>query len=174
MRKRTRVILWIVIAILILAGFVWWQMWLLGRGLRTVHADNAQEVLLSAMSAEVLAPDVGGNGQQPNTPGPLLDQYRKDPDLIHQRYLLVMTWVHASQIYKTTDWSASNGKMFGSDALRNILSGGVGPGYGLGATAGVDFGLSKANTVWDLSGPSPKQRCYRSAHLLAFSIVLRL
>src|ERR1700733_3651040 len=122
MKKTTRVVLWIVIGLLIIAGFIWWQMWQLGRGLRTIHADNAQEVLLSAMSAEVLAPDVGGDRQQPNTSGPLLDQYRKDPNLTHQRYLLVMTWVHASQIHKTTDWSASNGKMLGSDTLTNVPS----------------------------------------------------
>jgi hypothetical protein len=122
MKETTRVALWMVIGLLIVAGFVWWQMWQLGRGLRTIHVDNAQEVLLSAMSAEVLAPDVWGNGQQPGTSGPLLDQYRKDPALTRQRYLLVMTWVHASQIYKATDWSASDGKMLGSDTLTNIPS----------------------------------------------------
>jgi hypothetical protein len=122
MKKKTRIILWIVIAILILAAFVWWQMWQLGRGLRTVHADNAQEVLLSAMSPEVLAPDVDGGDQQSRASRPLLDQYRKDPNLTHQRYLLVMTWVHASQIYKATDWSAFDGKMLGSDTLTNVPS----------------------------------------------------
>jgi hypothetical protein len=122
MNKKLRIVLWIVIAILIVAGFVWWQMWQLGRGLRTTHAENAQEVLLSAMSSEVLAPGVVGNRQQAGASGPLLDQYTKDPNLTHQQYLLVMTWLHASQLFKATDWSALEGKLLGSDTLTNVPS----------------------------------------------------
>lgn len=121
MKKNTRIALWIVVAIAIIAGFVWWQMWQLGRGLRTIHADEAQEVLLSALSAEVLAPDLGENGQSPSGSGPLLDQRRENPALTHQRYLLVMTWVHASQIFKAVDnWSAFEGKILSSNSLTNI------------------------------------------------------
>ena len=94
MKKRTRITLWIVIAVLIVAGFVWWQLWQLGRGLRTFHAENTQDVLLSAMSAEVLAPNVG-NRQQPAGSEPLLDQYRKNSELSHQRSLLVITWANS-------------------------------------------------------------------------------
>ena len=119
MNRKMRIVLWVVIAVLIIAGFVWWQMWQLGRGLRTIHAENAQEVLFSAMSSQVLAPDVAGSGQQAGASLPLLDQ---DTNITHQRYLLVTTWLHASQIYKTTDWSAFDGKMLDSSTMADIPS----------------------------------------------------
>jgi hypothetical protein len=119
--KKPRVILWIVVGILTVTVFIWWQVRQLGRSLQTINAVNANEVLLSAMSAEVLAPNVDVDGQHfNNTSEPLLDQYRKTPNLVHQRYLLVMTWVHASEISRAIDWSPFNLKMIGSDSLSSI------------------------------------------------------
>lgn len=118
MRKRTRVALGIVLAVFIVAGFVWWQVWQLGHGLRTIDADKAQEVLLSALSAEVFAPGVGVEGQRAVGAKPLLDQ---DPSVTHRRYALVMTWVHASQIFEAVgNWPVFEGKMVRSDSLTGV------------------------------------------------------
>jgi hypothetical protein len=119
MKKRTRLICWIVIAIAAIAGIVCWQMYSLGKGLRTMQVDAAREVLVGALSAEVLAPGVDGNA--PSSPEPLLEQYRKNPTLTHQRYLLVMTWVHASQIFKAVGNNPpSEGVMVSSASVTNV------------------------------------------------------
>ncbi len=97
MTRRTRLVGWIIILVAVVAGIVWWQYAKLGRGLRTMPAGTAGEVLISSLSKQVLAPGVDGPAQDA---GPLLDQYRKNPELIRQRYRLVMTWVHASKIFK--------------------------------------------------------------------------
>jgi hypothetical protein len=103
MTKKSSVIFWIVIPTAIIGGLVYWQISQLGKGIREMPVKDAEEVLVSAYSAQVLAPGTDGYASQSGSSEPLLDQYRKNPALIHQRYLLVITWVHASQIFKAID-----------------------------------------------------------------------
>ena len=58
--------------------------------------SGATEVLVGSLSAKVLAPDLIRDVSRP-----VLDQYRNDPALAHQQYVLVMTWLHASKIFKS-------------------------------------------------------------------------
>ncbi len=121
MSRRTRVICWIVLASAIVAGIVWWQLAKLSRGLQTMPAGGAGEILVDALSAEVLASGV--DGSQPSALGtkPLLDQYHENPALAHRRYLLVMTWVHASQIFKTLGPNPRfAGQMLSSAAVEEV------------------------------------------------------
>ena len=119
-----RVALWIIVALLLIACFAWWQMSQLGRGLRTIHAATSEEVLSNAISAEVLASKLrGGDGQSSAASKSLLDQYMEDPRSIHQRYLMITTWLHASQIITSIhDWSTFEGKMIDSEMLTNLSS----------------------------------------------------
>lgn len=95
MTKRTRLICWIVILFALVGGIVWWQLAKLSKGLRTMPVRGAGEVLVGALSSKVLAPGVDGNPSLAQGTEPILDQYREKPELSHQRYLLVMTWVGA-------------------------------------------------------------------------------
>jgi hypothetical protein len=118
MNKHLRIFLWVLALIVIIAGFFLWQRQQLGKSLRTVHAENAEDMLMSGMSSVVLAPDLG-SGQQAIISEALLSQYQKDPNLIHQKFLLVTTWLHASQIQKATNWSSYR-RMLDSETLSNI------------------------------------------------------
>jgi hypothetical protein len=128
MTKRTRLVGLIVILVIVVAGIVWWQYAKLGRGLRTMPAGTAGEVLISSLSKEVLAPGVDGTAQGA---GPLLDQYRKNPELIRQRYRLVMTWVHASKIFKAIGQDPSfKDEMVSSASLPKIPAADRADGWG--------------------------------------------
>lgn len=121
MTKKTRLIYWIVILLAIVAGIVWWQYAKLGRGIRTMPAGDAGEILVGALSGRVLSPGI--DGAQPTEQGrkPLLDQYRENPNLAHQRYLLVMTWIHASQMFKAIGSDPRyQGQMMNSSAVEGI------------------------------------------------------
>jgi len=121
MTTRTRVICWILIIVAAVAGIVWWQMARLRKGLRTMPADNAREILVAALSAQVLATGVDGTQQMGQEPEPLLDQHQKNPGLVHRRYLLVLTWVHASQIFKAIGHNPQiEGKMVSSGTIPGI------------------------------------------------------
>lgn len=121
MTKRTRLICWIVILVAVVVGIVCWQMSKLSRGLRTMPLHGTTEVLVGALSSRVLAPGLDGGASEQNGPGPLLDEYRKDPTLTRQRYLLVMTWIHASQIFKAVGYrSHFEGLMVSSASVAGI------------------------------------------------------
>ncbi len=121
MKKKTRLICLIVILFAIVGGIVWWQYAKLSKGLRTMPAGHAGEILVGALSGRVLSPGV--DGTQPTVQGtePLLDQYRENPKLAHQRYLLVMTWIHASQMFKAIGSDPRyEGQMMNSSAVEGI------------------------------------------------------
>jgi len=119
MKKSARSISWILIGIAATVGIVWWQNYELGKGLRTIRMDGAGEVLTGALSTQVLAPGI--DGSDANATGPLLEQYRKDSTLSHKRYLLVMTWVHASQMFKAIDNNpSSEGVIVSSTSVSNV------------------------------------------------------
>jgi hypothetical protein len=121
MTKRTRLICWIVILFALVGGIVWWQLAKLSKGLRTMPVRGAGEVLVGALSSKVLAPGVDGNPSLAQGTEPILDQYREKPELSHQRYLLVMTWVHASQIFKAIGQdSRFEGLMISSSVVPGI------------------------------------------------------
>jgi hypothetical protein len=121
MKRRTRLIWWIAILVAIVGGIVWWQMARLSNGLRTLPGRSAGEVLIGALSSEVLAPGVDGTQLAARETEPLLDQYRGNPKLAHQRYLLVMTWVHASQMFKAIGSDPEyEGQMISSSAVEGI------------------------------------------------------
>jgi len=131
MTRRTRLVGWIVILVAVVAGIVWWQYAKLGRGLRTMPAGTAGEVLISSLSKEVLAPGVDGTISQSSPHGPLLDQYRKNPEVVRQRYRLVMTWVHASRIFKAIGQDPSfKDKMVSSASLPSIPAADRADGWG--------------------------------------------
>lgn len=120
MKRRKRLVFWILIAIAAIAAIVCWQMYKLGKGLRTIEAGAAREVLVGALSAQFVAPAVNGN--VPNGPEPLLEQYRTNPALTHQRYLFAMTWTHASQVFKAiSNNPPSEGVMESSAYLTDVL-----------------------------------------------------
>jgi len=80
---------------------------------------TAGEVLVAAMSGQVLGPSIAGNA--PNEQGTVLDEYRKNPALTHQRYLLVMTWTHSSHMFKAIENNPpSEGIMASSASLTNV------------------------------------------------------
>ncbi len=119
MKRSTRLISWILLGIAATAGIVWWENYELGKGSRTLRIDAAAEVLTGSLSTQVLAPGV--DGSDANDSGPLLEQYRKDPTLNHKRYLLVMTWTHASEMFKAIDNSPpSEGVILSSESLGNV------------------------------------------------------
>jgi hypothetical protein len=121
MTRRTRIICWIVFVVAIVAGIVWWQYAKLSKGLRTMPVGDAGEILIGALSGRVLAPGV--DGTQPTVQGtePLLDQYHDNPKLAHQRYLLVMTWVYASQMFKAIGSDPQyEGQMMSSNGVEGI------------------------------------------------------
>lgn len=121
MTSRARVIWLVVVFLAALVGIAYWQMARLSKGLRTMPAGNAGEILVGALSARMLAPGVDGTRQMALTTEPLLDQYQKNPKLAHQRYLLVVTWVHASQIFKTIDRNLPpEGEMLNSSTVPEI------------------------------------------------------
>ena len=116
MTRRARLVFWIVTIIVLVAGFLYWQMSRLSRGLRTMPMQEATEVLVGSLSAKVLAPDLVRDQSKP-----LLDQYRSDPTLAHQQYVLVMTWLHASKIFKSTGINPrSEGLMLSSSSLAGV------------------------------------------------------
>lgn len=116
MTRRTRLVFWVVTIIALVAGFLYWQMSRLSRGLRTMPMRGATEVLVGSLSAKVLAPDLVRDVSRP-----LLDQYRDDPALAHQQYILVMTWLHASKIFKSTGINPrSEGLMMSSSSLTSV------------------------------------------------------
>src|SRR5437660_12315742 len=106
MTGRTRLVFWIVTIIALVAGFLYWQMSRLSKGLRTMPMRGATEVLVGSLSAKVLAPDLVTDVSKP-----VLDQYRSDPAAAHQQYVLVMTWLHASKIFKGTGISARSERL---------------------------------------------------------------
>lgn len=119
MKRSTRFIFWILIGIAAIAGIVSWENYELGKGLRTLRIDAAAEVLTGSLSTQVLAPGV--DGSDANDSGPLLEQYKKDPTLNHKRYLLVMTWTHASEMYKAIDNSPlTEGTIASSISVTNV------------------------------------------------------
>jgi hypothetical protein len=119
MKRRARLISWILVGIASIVGIIWWQNYELGKGLRTMRMDRAGEVLTAALSTQVLA--TGADGSDLNATGPLLEQYRKDPTLTHKRYLLVTTWVHASQMFKAIDNSPlSEGAIVSSESVGSV------------------------------------------------------
>ena len=131
MTRRTRVVGWIVILVAVVAGIVWWQYAKLGRGLRTMPAGTAGDVLISSLSKEVLAPGVDGTISQSSLQEPLLDQYRKNPEVIRQRYRLVMTWVHARRIFKAIGQDPSfKDEMVSSASLLSIPAADRADGWG--------------------------------------------
>jgi hypothetical protein len=61
------------------------------------------------------------NGGAPHESEPLLEQYRTNPTLTHQRYLLVMTWMHAGQMFRAVgDNPPSEGVMVNSASVMNV------------------------------------------------------
>jgi hypothetical protein len=116
MTRRARSVLWIVTIIALVAGFLYWQMSRLSRGLRTMPMRGATEVLVGSLSAKVLAPDLAQDVSKP-----VLDQYRNDPGLAHQQYILVMTWLHASKIFKSAAINTQvEGVMISSVSLTDV------------------------------------------------------
>jgi len=96
MKKRKRLI-WLGLSILAAAvAFVCWSRHRLSELLKTMPVEGAAEVLIGALSPQVLAPDLVGNA---NSSAPLIDQYRENPAAARQRYLLVTTWVHAREMF---------------------------------------------------------------------------
>ena len=76
---------------------------------------------MSALSTEVLAPGIDGDSAQADRSQPLLDQYRKNPALVHQRYLLVLTWMHATKIFKAIGKeSMPKGQLINSASLKEV------------------------------------------------------
>ena len=118
MKRSTSLICWIVVAITVMAGFVYWQNSKLGRAIRTMPAEPASEVLVGALSGQVLSPSLSGNA--PNDQGTVLDEYRKNPALTHQRYLLVLTWTHAGQMFEAIKDNPTEGVMVTSASLTNV------------------------------------------------------
>ena len=83
--------------------------------------DDTTELLVGTLSTQVLAPGVDGTVSQSIAREPLLDQYRKNPEAIRQRYRLVMTWVHASKIFKAIGQNLTfKDEMVSSASLSNI------------------------------------------------------
>jgi hypothetical protein len=116
--KKATLIIASMVLIAIVGGFLYWQMSQLGKGLRIEPSKDAEEVLVSAFSVVALAPGTDGNVSQYEG---LLDQYQKNPALTHQRYLLVITWMHAGQIFKAIGNNPpSEGKIFSSAIVSSI------------------------------------------------------
>ena len=77
---------------------------------------GATEVLVGSLSAKVLAPDLAHDVSKP-----VLDQYRNDPGLAHHQYILVMTWLHASKMFKSADINPqAEGVMISSASLTDV------------------------------------------------------
>lgn len=122
MRRRAQFIGMILVPLALALGAVaYWQWSKLSMGLRKMPMDGTTELLVGALSTQVLAPGVDGAVSQSSAREPLLDQYRKDPELIRQRYRLVMTWVHASKIFKAIGQNPPfHGEMVSSTSLSSL------------------------------------------------------
>jgi hypothetical protein len=100
-----------------LTGLVWYARWEFALPIRKANADQLEELLVGAFSGVVLAPGVDGS----TSSAPILEQYQKDPALMHHRYLLVVTWLHASEIVKVSNSGLlRNTTMTRSDMLTNV------------------------------------------------------
>lgn len=121
MRRRTKFILGSVFLLIVLGTGAYWQMSKLTTGLRTMPMDTTTELLVGTLSNQVLAPGVDGAVSLSSEQEPLLDQYRKNPDLARLRYRLVITWMHASQIFKAIGHNPpSEGKMISSVSISSV------------------------------------------------------
>jgi hypothetical protein len=121
MTKTRRLVYGIAIAIFAVAGFVWWQVRELGNRIDSMPVGNVGEILVGALSSEVLSPGLPGSMSRANGTEPILDEYQKNPALTHQRYLLVITWQHASQMFKAVgDKPIVKEQMISSDLLEGI------------------------------------------------------
>ena len=103
-----------------IAGLVYWGLSKVGEGLRTLPLGGTRETLVGALSARVLNPSINGNamfGQEA-----LLDQFKKNPTLVHQRYVLVVTWINAGKIFKAVSNSLpSEETVVNSATITNVL-----------------------------------------------------
>ena len=121
MRRGQRLGIAAAIVFVLVVGVVYWQWMQFSRGLESVPTDTGREILLSAWSAEVLAPDVDTGAKQPRRIVALADQFLEDPDLVHWRYLLVTTWLHATQLVNILSVGhLPEDKMISSDSLTAV------------------------------------------------------
>jgi hypothetical protein len=58
MKRRTHLIFWILMAIVVIAAIYYWGMYKLGKGLRTLPVGVVTEVFVGALSAQVICPRV--------------------------------------------------------------------------------------------------------------------
>ncbi|MGA9669719.1 MAG: hypothetical protein WBQ94_10940 [Terracidiphilus sp.] len=132
MRRRAQFIWMILVPLAVALGaVVYWQWSKFSMGLKTVPMDGTTELLVGALSTQVLAPGVDGAVSQSSAREPLLDQYRKNPEAIRQRYRLVMTWVHASEIFKAIGQNPSfKDEIVSSASLSNIPAADSADGWG--------------------------------------------
>jgi hypothetical protein len=113
MKRTTRLICSIAIAIALIAGFVYWEKASLSAALRTMPVGGARGALVvDTLSAQVLGAGLNE---------PVSDQLVRSPAYARQRYALVTTWIHASKIFKSLNNNPPpEGVMLSSASLTNL------------------------------------------------------
>lgn len=99
-----------------LGGLAWHASRHANRPLNRQNAEAAGETLLSGYAPFVLAPGVDTS----KLSGPLLDESRKDPAAVHNRYQLVLTWMHATRVAQAAVNLPATLQMVRSDHLPAI------------------------------------------------------
>jgi hypothetical protein len=120
MRKKALLVCWIAaIGIASVVGFVYWEMSRLSLALRTLPVGRPSETLARDLSAQFLGAGLKGNA--PNGPQ-LNQQLLSSPDFIRQRYILVITWTHATKMFIALNNNPppSEGVMLSSTSLINV------------------------------------------------------
>lgn len=108
MTKQKRLLWFGLISLAILIVFIWWQMAMLGRGLRTMTVGAAQSTALSAVAELAVDSAVLNELEKPrSSSSALLTQYREDPNRIAERAILTLTWVNASSLIKDLSKNAA-------------------------------------------------------------------
>ena len=80
--------------------------------------ENAKEIALGVLAKQVLNAGLLEDTNQSTPSEAILDEYEKNPSRIHQRYLLVTTWSHAAQIFKSvSNWSGPQDRVIDSNSL---------------------------------------------------------
>lgn len=166
MRPRNGVLAGVAIVVALVMGLVYWQNFRLSRVLSTVPADAARELMVSSLASQVLTSGVDDSAR--DFPQPLLDQYQMDPALTRRRYLLVVTWLHARNMFKNhVEDQLPEGAIVSSSSFADVHSEDALDGWGspfcvasyLGRTV---FLSSGGNGVLDC-GEDTRQNAKRAA-----------
>jgi hypothetical protein len=122
--KRNALLLSGTAVVLGLVVFIGWQWHRFETRIQSMPVNIPENLALDPLASVVVDPQLLGSlhDAEAGSSMPLLQRSSETPRYSKERAELALTWLHASRIFKATDWSALGGKMLSSDILTSISS----------------------------------------------------